>query len=149
MTDDPPSVSAGSPAPAEASTASLVNDIIGDVQSLVAQQIRLTGQEIAVNLGRRRSAAAIVTAGAGLGALGALLLCLSLVHGLHWLTAPAGIEAARLPLWACYAIVAVILGAVSGGLISLGRKMFRSIPPWQHLADHMFQENMPWTIPPR
>jgi hypothetical protein len=149
MADDILTTPVEIPAPAEANVASLVTGIIGDFQALVAQQIRLTRQEIATNLRLRRAAATFVAAGMALGFLAATSLCLSLVHLLHWWVSPAGTDPAWLPLGACYAIVGAVLFVLSSGLVCLGQMKFRSAPPWQNLANELFQEKTPWTTNPK
>lgn len=149
MADDVLTTPVELPAPAEANVASLVSGIIGDFQALVTQQISLTRQEIATNLRLRAAAAAVVAAGMGLALLAAMMLSLSLAHQLHWSASPAGTDPAWLPMGACYAIVSAVLFVLSGGLVCLGRMKFRSIPPWQNLADEIFQENTPWTTNPK
>jgi len=149
MADDVFTTPVEMPATAEANVASLVTGIIGDFQALVAQQISLTRQEIATNLRLRAAATVVVAVGLGVGFLAAMTLCLSLVHTLHWFTSPTVTDPAWLSLGACYAIVSAALFALGGGLLCLGRMKFRSIPPWQNLADDIFQENTPWTINPK
>lgn len=145
MPDDVPSTHIEGPVTSEADMASLVAGIIEDFRALVIQQVRLIRQEIAANLRLRQAATAVVGVGVGLGLLAAGLLSLSLVHGLHWLTSPAGTDPAWLPLGACYAIVGAVLSMFGTALVCLGRLRLRSFSSWNHVADELIQETALWT----
>ncbi|WLD15160.1 phage holin family protein [Planctellipticum variicoloris] len=145
MADDVPATTVEGPVTGEADMASLVAGIIDDFRALVVQQVRLIRQEIAANLRLRQAATAVVAIGVALGLLAAGLLCLSLVHGLHWLTCPAGTDPAWLPLGACYAIVGAVLSVLSAALVCFGRLRLRSFPSWNHVADELIQETALWT----
>jgi len=76
--------------------------------------------------------------------LGVLFLGMSLVHLLHWLTTPPGVELAGLPLWGCHAIVAGVFLITGAGLCLLGRKMFASITPLAEQTAQTLKENVEW-----
>lgn len=133
------------PPASEPNLTSLLAGIVGDLQALVAQQMRLTQQEIASNLRRRKTVAVILASSVMTAFLASLMLSQSAVHALHRATAPIGIDPARLSMGACYALVGLVWLSLSGGLMVLGRQMLRAIPPWQNLADELFSEKAPWT----
>ena len=139
MAADFSSVQAETQPTSDASMASLVAGIIGDVQVLVTQQLKLTRQELVANLQLRQSAALIMSIGAGLGFIAGLLLSVGLVHFLHQSTGPLGTDPNRLSLGACYAIVSTILFAGSLGLLCWGRLKLRAIPAWQNVAEHILR----------
>jgi uncharacterized membrane protein len=91
-----------------ASMASLVKGIIDDASELVKQQIAMAKWEVQNEINKGKQAAAALAIGAGLAAVGGLLLCFGLVHMLHTFVPD-------LPLWACYLIVGGLF-AVAGGL---------------------------------
>lgn len=129
--------------PPEQTAASLVSGILGDLQHLVEQQFQLTRREIEEELRQRAAAAAVFGLGMGVCFLDAIVLCMTLAHLLHWMTSPAGTDPAALPLWGCYAVVAVVL-AVSGGILALvGRARFRSVDKYQNPVTEILQEHVP------
>ena len=128
---------------------SLVKGIIGNVETLVAQQMRLAQREVAAGLKSRSAAATVVAAGLTFTFLSTLVLCAAAAHGLHWWMSPAGTDPATWPIGACFALVGAVLGPLGLGLTWLGRAKFRSIPPWTGLAENLFQESTSWTKPPR
>lgn len=103
----------------EQSTASLVKGILADLQSLVEQQLRLTRLEIEGELRRRATAAAALVVGLALCLVGVIVMSFGLVYLLHALTLKVAVEAAAVPLWACYEIVGVGVLAI-GGLLATG-----------------------------
>lgn len=68
-------------------------------------------------------------------------MSLGLAHLLHWSASPAGTDPAWLPLGGCYGVVSSVLSILSAGLVYLGRRQFRAIPPWQNLADDLLERN--------
>src|SRR5689334_15338715 len=111
----------------EQTAASLVSGILGDLQHLVEQQFQLTRREIEDELSRRASAAAVIGMGLGVLFLDAIVLCLTVVHLLHWGTSPPGTDSAWLPLWGCYGVLAAVLVVIGGMLVQVGRTKYQSI----------------------
>jgi len=74
--------------------------------------------------------------------LGGLLLCLMLVHLLHWLTAPPHSDPSSLPLWGCHAIVAGVFTITGVGLIVAAQRLFTSALPEQTVQTA--KENVEW-----
>jgi hypothetical protein len=138
-----------SPAAEDDDSRTLMAGIIGDFQTLMVQQFRLTRQEITDNLRLRKAAGIYVALATGVGMLAALAWTMASVHLLHWSLSPSGTDPAWLPLGACYAVVGLVLIALSSGLCLLGRAKFDAIPPWQNLADEFFEEPQSWTKIPK
>jgi hypothetical protein len=136
-------------APDGSEVVSLLKGIIGNIETLVAQQMRLAQREVAAGITLRSVAGSILASGLAVAFLGAIVLCLAAAHGLHWWASPAGTDPAAWPIGACYALVGTVLALGGFGLIYLGRMKFRSIPPWSGLAENLFQESTSWTKPPR
>jgi len=133
----------------EQSVTSLVGGIVNDIQDLVKQQFQLTRREIEEDLHKSKEAAAFFALGAGVFFLGAIPLCLMLVHLLHWLTSPATMDPAGLPLWACHGIVAAVLLVIGASLACVGRQYWRSIHPLQSPATQALKENVTWLTTPK
>ena len=111
----------------EQTAASRVNDILSDVQQLIKLQLQLTRWEIEQEIRQRIAAAATLAFGLGVLILAPMVLCLSVVHLLHWAASPPGTDPAWLPLWGCHAAVAMVLVAIGGTLAWLGQARLRTV----------------------
>ena len=129
--------------PPEQTAASLVTGILGDLHHLVEQQFQLTRREVEDELRQRVTATAVFGVGAGFLFLAATVLCLTVVHLLHWVASPPETDPASLPLWACHAVVAAGLVVIGGILALAGRARFRSIDSFQNPATEILQEHLP------
>jgi len=76
--------------------------------------------------------------GAGVLALGALLLCFMLVYLLNWALAD------QLPLWGCFGIVGAILAIAGGALLALGSKRAGSIHLVPEQTLDTMKDNLKW-----
>lgn len=130
--------------PVEQSATSLVGGILDDIQELVKQQVQLTRKEVTEEVHKAADAVVFFALGAATLFFGALILGLALVHLLHWAASPAGSDPARLPLWACYALVGVPLALAGGGFTWLGRNRLTSINPLRNSATDALKENVKW-----
>ncbi len=113
--------------PPEQSAISLVNGILSDLHDLLEQQLQLTRYEIEEEFRKRSAAAAIFALGIAFVFLHAFVLCLTLANLLHWTLSPAGTDPGQLPLWACQAVIALVLSAIGCGLLLVGRARFQAI----------------------
>jgi len=129
------------PATSDPGFTTLVREIVNDVEELVKHQIRFARAEIKEDLRKSKEAVALLAGGASLAFLGVLFLGMTLVHLLHWLTAPPGTDLAGLPLWGCHAIVAVFFLIAGAGLCLLGKKMFTPLP---EQTAQTLKENVEW-----
>ena len=130
--------------PTDESVTSLISGIIDDAQDLLTQQLALFRGEIQADFHKTKEAAAYVAAGAVLAVPGAFLLCLTLVHLLHWATSPPGADPASLPLWACYGLVGALFAVPSAILTSVGVTKFRSFNPLPDESVEALTENLQW-----
>jgi uncharacterized membrane protein YqjE len=128
--------------PSDQSMVSLVSGIVDDVHDLITQQVKLTRTEIQDDLRKAGGIALMFAAGAGVSLLGAVLACLMLVFLLHWLTAPAGADAASLPLWACFGIVGAAFGVLGAALLSAGKSKYESTHLLPDKAAHELKETV-------
>jgi cytochrome bd-type quinol oxidase subunit 1 len=131
------------------SFASLVGEIVRDVQDLVKQQLQLSRREIEDDLRKSAEAASVFSLGAGICFLGAMSLCLALALWLHWLTSPHGTDPASFPLWACFAVVGGVLGLVGWEVAYAGRRKFQTINPLNNPATEALKENVQWLTTPK
>lgn len=121
------------------SAAALVGGIVGDLKSLIEQQLQLTRMQIESELRQRFVAVAVFTAGVVTLFVGTIFVCFSVSHLLHWIASPAGTDPAAYPLWMCHGLVAVILGLMGGTLAWSGRRKFRSVVPFQTPSANSFR----------
>jgi uncharacterized membrane protein required for colicin V production len=121
----------------EPGIATLVSGIVGDGQRLIEQQLALFRREIESALRQARNAAISMALGAGVAALGGLLLVAMFVHLLHAYT--------DLPLWGCYGLVGGVLAATGALLLIIGGKGAADVhllAPKQ--STEAFKENVEW-----
>jgi len=133
----------------EQSLSSLVGGIASDVQDLIKQQFQLTRREIEEDLRKGKEAALFLALGAAVAFLGAIALCLMVVHLMHWLSSPVGTDPAVLPLWACHAIVGVALFAIGGIIAYAGQQKLKSVNPLHNPATEALKENVQWLTTPK
>ena len=136
-------------APVEQSAAALLSGIVGDLQHLLQQQITLIRQEIGIELRHHATTGIIIGIGAGTLLSGGVTICLSLSHLLYWVMSPAGTEAGRLPLWACFAAVACLFLIAGGIMVRLGVSRFRSTESPDTTAATILEEHEEWKNQPR
>jgi len=118
------------------SMTSLLGGIVSDIQTLVRQEITLAKTEMLREWDKAKSAAGSMAAGVAVLAVGALLLCITVVCVLH--------EVAGLPWWASFLIVGGALAVLGAVLYYTGRNkaaQVNVIPP--QTAETM-RENVQW-----
>lgn len=128
----------------EPSTMGLLGGIISDFGDLIKQEIRFAKAEFKSDLGKTREAATALGIGVGVASLSGLLLVWMLVHLLHWATSPTGADPARLPLWACFGIVGLVLGGIGGVLMASGIRKFQSFNILPDETAQTIKENVKW-----
>lgn len=130
---------------AETSTTGLLGGIISDFGDLIKQEIRFAKAEFKSDFTKAREAATALGIGVGAASLSGLLLVWMLVHLLHWATMPAGAaDPAKLPLWACFGIVGLVLGVIGGVLIATAIRKFQSNNPLPNQTAQTIKENVQW-----
>src|SRR5258708_35928172 len=106
--------------PPQPSVTSLVSGIIADVQDLIKQQVALIGKEIKDDVNKSINAGIALGAGAGIAAMGGLLLCIMLALILD-------VYIPQLNWWGGFAIVGAVLTAVGLALLYAAIKRFETI----------------------
>jgi hypothetical protein len=114
------------------------------MQDLVKQQVQLTRKEISDEVQKASEAAQFFAMGGAVLFVGVFIACFAVVHLIHWASGPAGADVAKVPLWACHAIVSVPLLTVGGWLTWMGREKFQSIHPLQNPATEALEQNVKW-----
>lgn len=105
----------------------LMGGIMADLHRLVDQQFHLTWLQIEEDSRLLKTACGILAAGFAVLSFGTLTGCFMLVHLLHWLTSPVNSDPSTLPLWACHALVALMLTVIGIALTLIGRSQLRSV----------------------
>jgi len=132
--------------PEEASMTSLLRGIINDIGGLIRQEIRFARTEIKSDVRKTTRACAVLALGVGTACLGVVLMALTMVHLIHWLSSPAGTELASIPLWGCYGIVAAVFLAVGTGVACVGYKTLQSNNPLPDETAKSVKENVEWIM---
>jgi hypothetical protein len=114
----------------KSSFASLLEGLIRDTKTLIAQEIKLAKDEIWVELGKIKTAVLSVALGIGLATVGGLLLIAMAVHLLQ--------AVSQLPLWACYGIVGGVLAGSAAMLLFKAKANMSDV----HLAPQKTVETM-------
>jgi len=132
------------PTSSEPGISTLLREIVNDIGDLVKQQIQFARAEIKADLQKSKEAVAFLALGAGSAFVGVLFFGLSLVHLLHWLTAPPGADPSGLPLWGCHGIIAALFLVIGACLLLTGRKMLTpsNVLPVQTVE--VAKENVEW-----
>lgn len=127
-------INAADPSP---SMTQLVGGIVTDMQTLLRQEIRLAKCEVQQEWDKTKTAAESMAAGAGLLTVAGLLICFALVYVLQ-AVAPG------LPIWACFAIVGVVLGIIGGILVGVGRAKASEVNVIPAQTAETMKENVQW-----
>jgi Putative Actinobacterial Holin-X, holin superfamily III len=123
------------------SVTALVKGIISDVQDLIRQQAALIGKEIKDDVNKSIGAAISLAAGAGITAMGGLLLCITLALVLDWYIP-------ELHWWGGFAIVGGVLTVVGLVLLYAAVKKFENIKAMPESVQAI-KETVTWQTNPK
>jgi hypothetical protein len=127
--------------PPQPSVTSLVSGIIADVQDLIKQQVALIGKEIKDDINKSITAAISLAAGAGIAAIGGLLLCIMLALILD-------VYIPQLNWWGGFAIVGGVLTTVGLVLLYAAIKKFETIKALPETVQAL-KETVEWQTNPK
>lgn len=127
--------------PPQPSVTTLVSGIIADVQDLIKQQVALIGKEIKDDVNKSIGAAISLAAGAGIAAMGGLLLCTMLALVLD-------VYIPQLNWWGGFAIVGGVLTAVGLVLLYAAIKRFETIKALPETVQAL-KETVEWQTNPK
>jgi hypothetical protein len=130
----------------EPSITALVKGIVDDAMGLMRQQLAMFKAELRADFEKVRNGVIMLAAGVGPLLLGGLMLCFTVVHLLHWATAPSGADPASIPLWGCYAIVSAIFLLTGGTLLGIGIARLKTINPLPEQTAQALEENLQWLM---
>lgn len=128
---------------AEQPTSSLIAGIIEDMQRLLKQQFLLTRREVISDVQKAKEAVGLYAAAGGAMLLAGVSLCAALALLLHWATTPpANADPASLPMWACFGIVGLVLGAGGIAAYFAADAKWRTINPLEGPAVEELKRNV-------
>jgi len=114
--------------------ASVLKDIVGNLQQIIRAEIRLATVEVRDEMAKAKRAATLIVIGALFGTLALALLLLAAVYLLAAVVQP----------WLAAVIVALGAGVIGGALVAIGAKQMQliSLPPPRTVTS--LQENIQW-----
>jgi uncharacterized membrane protein YqjE len=118
----------------ERSIASLLRDIIGNVQQIIRAEVRLAKVEVAEELGKARRAAIILAVGALFAVFAVAFLLLGAVYLLSQVVQP----------WLASVIVALARAGVGGALLIVGARQLKLVSLAPERTVNSVQENIQW-----
>jgi hypothetical protein len=116
------------------SIASVLLDVIQNVQDIVSSEFRLAKSEIGNELEKAKLAAVVLGIGASFGILGVAFVLLGLLFALSRVV----------PNWAAAFIVAGIIGIASVLILHSGRRMFKRVRPIPERVVERLREDVQW-----
>ena len=125
-----------SPPNTEPSLTQLMSELVSDAKELLRQEVALAKYEISQEVSKTKVALISLGTGIGIGAIGALLLILMLVHLLN--------AFAALPLWACYGIVGGVLAIIGVLMVYTGKNKIAHIGMVPEQTVETMKENVRW-----
>jgi uncharacterized membrane protein len=141
----PPGAGAAATEPGLATT---FKGVIDDALELMKQQFIMLKAEVRSDF--RKVLAGVIPLAIGVVpiVLGALMLCFTLVHLIHWASYPAGTtpDAAHIPLWASYAIVSALFLLIGGVLLGMGIYRLKTVNPLPEQTAQALEENLQWLM---
>jgi len=118
----------------ERTLASLLKDIVGNVQQIIRAEVRLAKVELAEEVGKARRAMILLAIGALFGAMALALLLLGAVYLLAHVVQP----------WVAAVLVALGAGAIGTALLVVGARQLRLISLAPGRTVNSVQENIQW-----
>lgn len=122
------------------SLASLIGGIINDAKDLLVHELVMAKLELQNELQKTKTAVVSFALGAGITAVGGLLLILMLVHLLAAFT--------NIPLWGCYGIIGGGLLIIGFIFLSTSKQTTEQIDIIPRQTVETLKENAQWTKEP-
>jgi hypothetical protein len=126
----------------EPSVTQLVSGIITDAERLMGQQLDMLKAELKKDIRDTRETGELLLLGGALLSVAGLLLLISLALLLNWLTD------GRLPLWASFGLVGLIVAAGGGIVFYRGRQKLEKLNPLPEKSAEALKENLQWKTNP-
>jgi uncharacterized membrane protein YqjE len=111
----------------------VLHDIVGNIQDIIRSEVRMAKTELAEELGKSRSAAMMLGAGALMLIFGVLFVLLAIVYALSLVMAE----------WAAALIVGVGVGVIAAMCCVIGIKKFKTLRAAPRTVESV-KENVEW-----
>ena len=118
----------------ERSIASLLKDIVGNVQQIIRAEVRLAKVEVAEELSKARRAAMMLAVGALFAVFAVALLLLGAVYLLSQVVQP----------WLAAVIVAIGSAVLGGAFLMVGARQLKLVSLAPERTVNSVQENIQW-----
>lgn len=106
-------------------TASLMSEIVLDLQKLFEQRLKLMQVELEEEVRLRARATAAFAVGLGMLFIASIVFSFSLVHMLNWAMANSDRSADLYSLWVCHVIVGTVISLTGGAFVWMGLTLFK------------------------
>lgn len=120
--------------PNDRSISTVLRDIVQNIQDIVRAELRLAKKEVGTEVGKAKTAAALLGIGAVCALFGVLFALVAAVMGL----------ARIIPDWGAALIVSAVTAAVAIVFIFSGRKQLESIRTMPPRTAETVKENVQW-----
>jgi uncharacterized membrane protein YqjE len=111
----------------------VLHDIVGNIQDIIRSEVRMAKTELAEELGKSRSAAMMLGAGALMLIFGVLFVLLAIVYALSLVMAE----------WAAALIVGLGVGVIAAMCCVIGIKKFKTLRAAPRTVESV-KENVEW-----
>jgi uncharacterized membrane protein len=112
----------------------VLQDIIGNVQTIIRSEVRLAKTEVAEEVTKVGRAAGLVAGGVVAALFTAWLLLLAILFAL----------ATVMPNWGAALLLFAIMGVVTGVLLTAGKKRFKAVHAVPEKTIETMKENVEW-----
>ena len=116
------------------SIADVLQDILGNVQTIVRSEVRLAKTEITEEVTKAGRAAGMMGAGVLTALFTAWLLLVTILFAL----------ATVMPMWGAALLLFVVMGILTTVLLSAGRKRFKTVHATPEKTIESVKENVEW-----
>jgi F0F1-type ATP synthase assembly protein I len=129
------------PTNSNTSTVTLIRGVIGDLETLVKQQLKLFQTELKAEGKEIRNGVISMAVSLGVMLIGGVLLGIALASIL--------VEALNLPAWASYGLVGLAVAGVGAGLFFTGKQEVKSALPLADESMKTLEENIECLTQPK
>lgn len=120
----------------ETSISSLVGGIVGDVQTLLRNEIALAREEVRQEVNTAKSAGIKLGIAIGVLAVGGLFILHAVAQALA--------DLLNWPTWSGYTILGLVLAIAGGILLSSAQKQLKEVHPVPQQTVETMKENVEW-----
>lgn len=118
------------------SVAKLLGELVADAQHLVRQELELAKHEVRQEVNKAAKSAIGLAVGAGIAAIGGILLLFMLVFLIA--------DIAEIALWLSFLIVGAVITALGIGLLLWGKSKAQRVDPVPHQTVENVRKDMQW-----